>query len=286
MDSGRASEHQTQQTKETVARHPRTGGLGHAASCGHRLSIFADISIAQLALITGAALIASVIGGVSGYGTGALMPLVLVPILGPAPVVPIIALSSIFSNAGRTAAFRRLIDGRRVLIVLAGAIPTCVLGAWGYTLLSGRGAALVIGGMLALSVPLRRLLRRRGFALSDRALAAASIGYGVVVGGTTGSGIILLSLLMAAGLQGANVIATDALVSIIISFVKLMVFGFAGVMDAQAVAVALLIGAIALPGSYLAKLMVERMPVHVHSAILDAVVIAGGATMAITAFAG
>jgi uncharacterized membrane protein YfcA len=249
-------------------------------------AFFPDISIAQLALIAGAALIASVIGGVSGYGTGALMPLVLVPILGPAPIVPIIALSSIFSNAGRTAAFRRLIDWRRVVIMLAGAVPTCILGAWGYTMLSGRGAALVIGGMLALSVPLRRLLRRRGFALSDRALAVTAVGYGLVVGGTTGSGIILLSLLMAAGLQGANVIATDALISIIISFVKLMVFGFAGVMDAQAVAVSLLIGLIALPGSFLAKLVVERMPLHVHSAILDTVVIAGGATMAIAAFAG
>jgi uncharacterized membrane protein YfcA len=249
-------------------------------------TIFAHISIAQLALIAGAALIASVIGGVSGYGTGALMPLVLVPILGPAPVVPIIALSSIFSNTGRTAAFRRQIDRRRVLIVLAGALPTCVIGAWGYTLLSGRGAALVIGTMLAVSVPLRRLLRRRGFKLSDRALTAAAVGYGLLVGGTTGSGIILLSLLMAAGLQGAGVIATDALISIIISLVKLVVFGFAGVMDVQAVAVALLIGLIALPGSFLAKLMVERMPLHVHSAILDAVVIAGGATMAAAAFAG
>jgi uncharacterized protein len=249
-------------------------------------TLFAQISMAQLALIAGAALIASVIGGVSGYGTGALMPLVLVPILGPAPVVPIIALSSIFSNAGRTAAFRRQIDSRRVLIVLTGALPTCVLGAWGYTLLSGRGAALVIGTMLALSVPLRRLLRRRGFKLSDRALGAAAIGYGLLVGGTTGSGIILLSLLMAAGLQGGSVIATDALTSIIISVVKLMVFGFAGVMDAQAVAVALLIGLIALPGSFLAKLMVERMPLHVHGAILDAVVIAGGAIMAAAAFAG
>ena len=100
-----------------------------------------------------------------------------------------------------------------------------------------------------------------------------------------GSGIILLSLLMAAGLQGANVIATDALISIIISCVKLAVFGLAGVMNAQAVALALLIGAIALPGSFLAKLMVERMPLHVHSAILDAVVIVGGATMALAAFA-
>ena len=31
--------------------------------------------------------------------------------------------------------------------------------------------------------------------------------------------------------------------------------------------------------------MVERLPLHVHGAILDAVVVAGGATMAIAAFA-
>ena len=36
----------------------------------------------SLRLIAGMALFASVIGGVSGYGTGALMPLVLVPIFG------------------------------------------------------------------------------------------------------------------------------------------------------------------------------------------------------------
>jgi hypothetical protein len=42
---------------------------------------------------------ASLVGGVSGYGTGALMPLVLVPLVGPEPIVPIIAISAMFSNA-------------------------------------------------------------------------------------------------------------------------------------------------------------------------------------------
>jgi len=246
-------------------------------------TIFADISLAELALIALAALVTSVVGGVSGYGTGALMPLVLVPIIGPAPVVPIITLSSLFSNAGRSAAFARAIDYHRVLIVLATALPTCVLGAWGFTLLTGRGAAFVIGGMLVLTVPLRRLLRRRGFKLTDGALAAASSGYGALVGGTTGAGIVLLSLLMAAGLEGGAVIGTDAMISIVISLAKLTVFGFAGVMTPQAIAIALIIGIIALPGSFLAKLLVERMPLHLHGAILDAVVIAGGATMVIGA---
>ncbi len=243
------------------------------------LSGFADVSLAQLALVAAVAFVASLVGGVSGYGTGALMPLVLVPLVGAAPVVPIIAISALFNNASRLTAFRNYADWRRAGIVLLGSVPTCVLGAWGYTHLSGKGAALVIGAMLILSVPLRRHLKRRDFRVGDAGLAVGSVGYGVVVGGTAGSGVILLSLLMAAGVQGAGVIATDAAVSIVISVVKASVFGLTGVLTAQVVAFALLIGIVAMPGAFLARAFVERMPVHVHTAILDAVVLVGGVVL-------
>ncbi len=48
------------------------------------LSAFADISLVELALIAAMGIFASLVGGVAGYGTGALMPLVLVPIVGKA----------------------------------------------------------------------------------------------------------------------------------------------------------------------------------------------------------
>jgi uncharacterized membrane protein YfcA len=237
---------------------------------------FADISFWQLALVAGVALFASIVGGVSGYGTGALMPLVLVPLVGAEPVVPIIAISAMFSNSSRMTAFLKYVDWRRAVIVLICAVPTCVLGAWGYTKLTSAGAALVIGTMLILSVPLRRLLKYHGVQVGDRGLALGAIGYGVVVGGTAGSGVILLSLLMAAGVEGTGVIATDAAISIVIGIVKVSVFGLAGVLTPQVVAFALLIGIAALPGAFLARAFVERMPVHVHTAILDAVVLLGG----------
>ena len=240
------------------------------------LAGFANVSLAQLALVAGVAMLASVIGGVSGYGTGALMPLVLVPLVGAEPVVPIIAISAMFTNSSRVFAFLKYADWRRTAIVLAASVPTCVLGAWGYTRLSSAGAALVIGGMLIASVPLRRMLRHHGFKIGDKGLGLGSVGYGLVVGGTAGSGVILLSLLMAAGVEGAGVIATDAAISIIISIVKISVFGFAGVITAQVIAFALLIGVVALPGAFLARAFVQRMPVHVHTAILDAVVLLGG----------
>jgi uncharacterized membrane protein YfcA len=246
---------------------------------------FAEISLPQLVLIAGMALVASVVGGVAGYGTGALMPLVLVPMIGAEPVVPILSISALLTNTSRATAFWSFVDGRRALIVLIAAVPTCVLGAWGYTMLTGKGAALVIGAMLVASVPLRRLMRRRGLALSDRGLAAASFGWGPLAGGTVGAGIILLSLLMAAGLEGAAVIATDAVISIGIGLAKFATFGLAGAVNAQVIAIALLIGAVAFPGAFLAKVLIGRLSVHVHSAILDAVVIGGGAAMIVNAFA-
>jgi len=94
-----------------------------------------------------------------------------------------------------------------------------------------------------------------------------------------GAGIILLSILMAAGLEGAAVVATDAAISIAIGIVRLIVFGAAGVVTAQVLAFALLIGLMAFPGAFLARALVRRMPLHVHAAILDAVVLIGGAVL-------
>jgi len=237
----------------------------------------ADISILQFVLIAVVAVLTSIIGGLAGYGTGALMPLVLVPIVGPEPVVPIIALSALFTNTSRALAFRVAVDWRRAAIVVAAATPTCLLGAWGYTTLSGRGVMLVIGTMLCATVPLRRLALRRGCKLGDRGLAVSSVGWGGVVGGTTGAGVILLSLLLSAGLQGAAVIATDAAISVAIGVAKIAVFGVTGVVSAKVIAVAVLIGVAAFPGAFLAKRLVDRLPLRAHIAILDAVVIAGGA---------
>jgi uncharacterized membrane protein YfcA len=245
----------------------------------------AAISPLEFTLIVVMALTASVVGGVTGYGTGALMPLVLVPIVGPEPVVPILTISAIFNNSWRALAFKHLIDWRRALLVAACAAPPCIITAYGYTLLTGRGAMLVIGGMLMLMVPLRYWFKRLALKLDDRGLAVGAVGYGAAVGGTVGAGVILLSILMAAGLQGAAVIATDAAISIVVTVLRMAVFGFSGVIDAKVLAFALLIGFVAFPGAFLARALVARMPATFHTAILDGVVLIGGAVMIMGALA-
>src|SRR6187399_3177779 len=130
---------------------------------------FGDISVLSLVLLACIAVFTSIIGGVSGYGAGALVPLV--------------ALASMFTNSSRVMAFSGSLDKRKALIVLAASIPTCMLGAYGYSLLTGRGALIVIGLMMIAGVPLRRMMRNRGYQVGDKGLAVGSAGWGFLVGG-------------------------------------------------------------------------------------------------------
>jgi uncharacterized membrane protein YfcA len=243
------------------------------------LTFLPNISLLEIAFVVAMTAVSAVLGGIAGYGTGPLMPLVLVPMVGAEPVVPIIAISSMFTNGARLSAFREVLHVRLAVIAFAAALPTCLLGAWLYTLLSGRGAALVIGSTLIATVPLRRILKRRGHRLGEKGFAAGAAGWGLLVGGTSGSGVVLLSLLLAAGLEGTAVIATDSAISIVTGVVKIAVFAFAGVLTPTVIVIALLMGLVGFPCTFLAKLIVARLPVHVHTAILDAIVVIGGAVM-------
>lgn len=237
------------------------------------------VSTLQYGLVALCALLTGIIGGVAGYGTGLLMPLVLTPIVGAEAVVPIIGLSALFTNTSRVAAFRQEIDWPRVLLIGVTALPTCLLGAYGYTFLSGRGAALVIGSFLILMVPARRILKRIQTQLSGKGLATAGAGYGLLVGGTAGSGVVLLSILMASGLNGRAVIATDAVVSIVLGFAKTGIFQALGALPASSWIMALIVGLSATPGAFIAKRLTKAIPIHVHNAILDAAIICGGALL-------
>jgi uncharacterized membrane protein YfcA len=125
-------------------------------------------------------------------------------------------------------------------------------------------------------VPARFLLKRLQAQLSRGSLAAAGAGYGFLVGGTAGSGVVLLSILMASGLNGRTVIATDAVVSIVLGFAKTSIFQAFGVLPASSWIIALIVGLSATPGAFIAKRLTEALPIHIHNAILDAAIVCGG----------
>ncbi len=243
------------------------------------LTMLGDISLLQILLVGGVAFLASLIGGVTGYGTGLLLPPVLITVLDPSMIVPVVSLSALVTNASRLAAFRSDFAPATALRVALLALPGSVVGALFYTRLSGPGVAVLIGAVLIVLVPLRRILKRRHGTLGPGAASWASAGYGVINGGTSGSGVLLLTILLATGLGGSAVIATDAGISLILGLAKTLVFQSAGSLPPVGWLMAGLIGACAAPGAFLARRLAARLSDVSHTAILDAVVILGGAVL-------
>ena len=237
---------------------------------------FFDLSLWQFALIAVTALGAQLIGGLAGYGTGLLMPIVLVPLLGAEAVVPVISLSGILTNATRVAVFRESLDRRKALLISAFAVPSTMVGAYFYTWLSSRGAAFVLGAVLIALVPLRRFLAHRRFKLGNGGAAVGGVVYCFIVGGSAGAGVILLAMLLSMGLAGPQIIATDALTSVILGLAKTGVFVWAGALPAKLWLVALLIGAMATPGAMLAKWLTARFSVKLQDTLIEAAIIVGG----------
>ena len=240
----------------------------------------------QIVAIAASSLAAQVVGGLAGYGTGLLMPLLLVPMLGAEAIVPVISLSALITNPTRVVIFRYYLDWRKAFVIAAFAIPATMLGAWCYTLLTGRGAACVIGTAMVLLVPLRRYLARRRFTLGGPGVAMAGGAYGFRAGGTTGVGVILMAMLMAMGLSGLPVIATDALASTLVGIARTGVFVWAGELPPKLWLVAGLIGAMATPGTLIARRLARRLSARVHERLIEATIVVGGSLLALRGLVG
>ena len=219
---------------------------------------------------------ASIVGGMAGYGTGLLLPLVLVPVIGAEATVPVISVTALFTNFGRAVAMRHALNWRAFWRFAPFAIPGTLLSAWAFTLLNNQWAQLVIGLVLMVLVPLRRLLRARGLGLPEKALPLAGTAYGALAGGTTGVGVILVSILMSAGLAGNAVIATDAAISLLIGVAKASTFATFGALTPSLLVFAVLVGLITIPGAFIARLINDRLSMSLHTALLDGTVLLGG----------
>lgn len=234
------------------------------------------VDAGQWALVLGAAFAGAVLGGMGGFGTGVILAVVLVPILGVKATVPTLALAGVVINAGRFSFYRADLDRRVAVRVLAGALPFLALGAWLHARLDARPLGIAMGLLVVLSVPARRWLRRQQMAIGPAGMVAGGALFGLANGMASGMGVILVSLLLGGGLGGTAVLATDAAVSIVVDLARAALFGQLRTLDAQGALLGLLIGVATLPGSALAAWLVRRMQVRLHTLLMEVLIVGGG----------
>lgn len=240
---------------------------------------FADVGLQQFLLVCLVAFFSSVLGGLAGYGTGLILPAFLAPIVGVVNVIPVLALGMLFNNGSRVLAFWRDIQWWHVRNILLFGLPACVAGAYAYTLLSARWIALLIACFLLLSIPLRRVLQGAGRSISPAGERGAGSVFGFINGGMPGAGVILISILMSAGVQGAALIATDAVISVVMGVAKVILFSSLAKLDFNLAIAGVLIGLSTAPGAFIARRLLEHIPARVHAWVMELVVAASACAL-------
>ena len=237
------------------------------------------IDAQSLAIVAAVGLAAAVVGGMGGFGTGIILTAALTPLIGIKQVIPVLAVAGVVINAGRFWFYRTHLDRRTLVLVLATSLPFLVLGTWIYSVLDARALGTVLGLAVLAFVPLRRILTARKIVIGQAGLGVGSGVFGLATGVATGTGVIMVSLLLGAGLAGPAVLATDALVSIVLDLCKAALFQRFDLLDADAFFTGVVIGTASIPGSAIAAWLVRRMHAHLHVVFMEVLILVGGASM-------
>lgn len=231
---------------------------------------------AALAILVPVALVASVVGGVAGFGAGVILLPVIAWTLGLRATVPVLTVAMLLGNASRLWWSRWEIDRGVVARFLVGAVPATALGTALYAGATNEWLSRIIGVFLLSSVPLRRVLTSHWvhMRLAHFPLLGAAIGLlsGLVV--TTGP--VATSFFLAYGLRRGSYIATEAACAMVMHVTRSVVLARFALLTPETIAIGLLLGATMFAGAWIARGLLDRMSDRVFLVLIEALLVVMG----------
>jgi uncharacterized membrane protein YfcA len=234
------------------------------------------IGIETFLLVSAAALVASTLAAVTGFGGAAVLLPVLVLAFGVRAAVPILTVAQLIGNGSRVWFNRRDLDYRVVAWFALGGVPLALLGGLLFARTPLPGLTRLLGLFLLLVVAWRRLrpnaMRRpplRAFSL----IGAVASFLSALVGSV---GPLMAPFYLAYGLVKGAYIGTEALSTVVMHVTKLVAYRHAAVLPETSVVAGLALGPVMILGSWTGKHIADRLPKRVFVLVIEATMIAAG----------
>jgi hypothetical protein len=127
-----------------------------------------------------------------------------------------------------------------------------------------------------ISIPLRRILKKRNYQVGLRGLSAAGVVYGLVSGTVFGGGMILGPFFLGAGIVGESLVGLVAALGLTLNITKTIVFGAGELLNSRLVSLGLVVGLFTIPGGMLGKYIVKNTKISVHTLVVESLMFVGG----------
>ena len=231
------------------------------------------------ALVLAVGLVAGLVSGIVGTGATIILLPVLSLAFGPKAAIPIMAVVALMSNFAKITSWWRDIDWRACGVYALGGIPGGALGARTMLSLPSQWVDVALGCFFLIMIPGRRWLARRNYKLELCMLAPAGLAIGFLTGIVVSTGPITVPLFTAYGLVKGAFIATEAAASLAVYISKATTFRTFGALPTDIVLKGLITGSSVMAGTYLSRLLLERLSLAIFQRLLDVVMLLSGCAL-------
>jgi hypothetical protein len=232
--------------------------------------------LGQVLLLLVAALAASTLAAVAGFGGAAILLPVLVLVVGPRDAIPVLTIAQLVGNGSRVVLNRDAVSWPIVGWFALGGIPAALIGGFLFAAAPLEALTRLIGAFLLASVAWRHLRPAPSGVLGPRTFTAIGAVFAFASALVGSVGPIMAPFFLAAGLLKSAYIGTEAAATVVMHVTKLVAYGIAALLSVAVLAVGLVMAPAMIAGSWIGKRIVDRLPERVFVAVIEVVLVVTG----------
>ena len=227
-------------------------------------------------LVALAALVASTLAAIAGFGGAAIMLPVLIWAFGVRDAIPILTVSQLLGNLSRVWFNRREVELPVVGWFSLGAVPAAVVGGIVFATAPAPALTRLMGVFLLVTVMYRHTGWGKQLRIGLRRFLPIGLSFGFLSAILGGVGPMMAPFFLAYGLIRGAYIGTEALSTVAMHVTKLGVYGGYDLMSSRTLLIGIAIGSVMFIGSFLGKRVLAVVPDRWFPSIIDGVLITGG----------
>ncbi len=227
-------------------------------------------------VLIGTALLAALIGSVTGGGVTIILLPVLVFHFGIQVAMPIVTLALLAAGASRVAVYRRDLDLPVVLWFTLGSLPLTCVGTYLFTIAAPDLLTRILGGFLIAAVVYQRLFTKPLSGFETTWFLPIGAAFGFLTGISAAVAAVLAPFFLGYGLRKGAYVGTMGLNVFIIQVVKLAVFGNRDFLPLPVLLYGTLLVPFMIGGTMLGKKLLERVSEPLFVIMIEVVMMLAG----------
>ncbi|MBY0587036.1 sulfite exporter TauE/SafE family protein [bacterium] len=220
-------------------------------------------------ILTLAALAASTVAAVTGFGGAVILLPILTSVVGLREAIPVLTVAQLIGNASRVWFNRRDLHYPIIGWFSLGSIPMAIVGSYLFATAPLSTLTRLLGLLLLVMAAARRLAKDRFPKLSAKSFTGVGAVSSLISALVGSVGPLMAPFFLAHGLIRGSYIGTEAACTVVMHVTKLITYRRYSLLSLDNILFGLAVGSVMILGSYLGKMILSRVSSRTFELLIE-----------------